>query len=197
MSDSFSDSRVVEISSPQKTITKPNLVLSILIFLLVFVTLGFGVGYFIGKAQSNAATQVSSEKSTSTTKDGQTTFTDPKEGYSIVFPDTWKLTEKVTSAPGVLLEHEKNTVELWLRIEQPYSLSQEQTDSISTTKKVKITVNGRDIEMTEHAYKTGGFFSVVILPATTETPLATFWIKAIDQDGYTAALEIVKSFKFS
>lgn len=188
--------RVVEISSPQTNTGRFAPVLSILIFLLVFVNLAFGIGYFVGKSQSNTQTPVSNDKANTTSEGGKTTFSDPKENYSLVFPDSWKATEKLTSSPGVLLETKGGSVELWLKIDQPFSLAKEQKESIVTTNKVKIKVNDKEIEMTEHVYNTGSFFTVVILPATTKTSLATFWIKAQDKETYTAAKEIVGSFKF-
>lgn len=198
MEDTFSQAeRVVELDSPQKVIGKPNLVLTILIFLLVFVGLAFAVGFLFGKAELNQAVVVSKEKATTKNSAGQVTFQDPKENYSIVYPESWKGTEKLGNTPGILIETEGSSVELWLRVEQPFSLSAEQKEALSAANKVKIKVGGKEIEMTEYAYKTGAFFSVAVLPVTTETTLATFWIKASDQEAYNTTKTIVQSFKFN
>lgn len=189
--------KVVEIPSPQTAVSKLSLTLTILVFLLVFVGLSFGVGYFFGRVESNSAPATTGGKSTTKTADNKTTFENPNEKYSIVFPESWKATERQYGIPGVLIQNETNSIELWLRVEQSFSLNQEQKDSITATNKVKIKVSGKEIELTEYVYNTGGFFSVVVLPATTETPLATFWIRTTDKENYTSALDIVKSFKLS
>jgi hypothetical protein len=188
--------RVVELDSINEPVSKGKLTFLLLIFLLIFVGLVFSLGYFVGRVQSNAQETVSKEKSTTKTEAGKTTFTNPREGFSLSYPEIWKSTEKTGGAPGILLETDGASVELWLRVEQPFSFSQEQKDAITATNKVKIKVNDKEIEMTEHTYNTGGFFTVVVLPATTDTTLATFWIRANDSDLYTAAKEIVQSFKF-
>lgn len=184
-------------AQPKVSTDQPKLVFTLLLLLLVFVVIGFGVGFIIGRLQANAGSNNPTGKSSSTTTAGKTTFVDPKDKYSIVFPENWKVTEKTTSVPGVIIERDKNSVELWIRVEQPLSLSQEQKDALSSTNKVKLKINGKEVEMTEYAYKTGGYFSTVILPATETTTIATFWIKAVDQESYNSAKEIVQSFKFS
>ena len=189
--------KVVEISSPQIPVSKFRLTLTILIFLLIFAGLAFGSGYFFGRAQLQAKQTTVSGKSTSRTVAGKTTFENPSEKFSIVFLENWKATERQSGIPGVLIQNEANSVELWLRVEQPFNLSKEQQESISATNKIKIRINEKEIELTEYVYNTGGYFSVAVLPATTKTTLATFWIKATDKENYTAALEIVKSFKFN
>ncbi len=189
--------KVVEIPSPQISVSKFSLTVTILIVLLVFVGLFFGGGYFFGRMESNSLETAVGGKATTKTAAGKTTFESPNEKYSIIFPESWKAEERQSGTPGVLIQNEANSVEIWLRVEQPYSLSQEQKNSISATNKVRIKVNGKEIEMTEYAYNTGGYFSVLVLPATTKTTLTTFWIRATDKDTYTSALDIVKSFKFN
>lgn len=189
--------RVVELDANNEKVGKIALTFSLLIFLLVFVGLAFGTGYFIGRLKSTSTKTVSKEPSTTKTENGKTTFEDKNEGYSLVFPEAWKSKEKEGKAPGVTLTTEGASIELWLRVEQPYTFAKEQKDAIVKTNKLKIKVNGKEVEMTEHVYNTGGFFTVIVLPATEAKPIATFWIKANDEELYTAAKEIVQSFKFN
>ncbi len=189
--------RIIEISSPQKPVGRLNLTLTLLLLLLIFVSLAFATGFFLGRVQSSTKKEQSTGKSSTTTTEGKTTFTSQKEKYSIVFPETWKATEKTSLTPGIVVESGTTSVELWLKVEQPYSLSKEQLEAITATNKVKIKVNSQDFEMTQYSYNTGGFFSVLVIPATVSTPIATFWLKAPDKDSYTTALETVQSFKFT
>lgn len=187
---------VIELDKPAKTFSNKAIFLTLLIFLLVTVSLAFLTGFFVGKAESNKLVVSNTSKATIKKSADKVTFQDPKENYTLIYPATWQGTEKVSNAPGVLIESKEGSVELWLRVEQPFSLASEQKEALATTNKVKIKVNNKELEITEYVYKTGGFFSVVVFPATTKTPLVTFWLKASDAESYKVAKEIVQSFKF-
>lgn len=195
---SYSD-RVIEIGSPQQKIGFVSLFLTLLVFLVVVSLFSFGGGYLIGQIEIN---QPQIKKLTGSTKtidqkDGNSLFSDSNAKFSVTFPSTWKVTSKKTGIKGATIENSEASVELWLLVDQPVALNDEQKAGVQTTKQIQLTVDQQTINATEYIYTAGNFLTTAQLPASKESSKVTFLIKARDKNSYDAAKQIAQSFKFT
>lgn len=192
----FENERIIEITSPQKPVSNFSLAFSLFLILVVPTIIFFAAGYFYGRSTITPEPAKESKPATITKTEAGTTYTDIIEGYTLTFPTGWEATQKTDDVPGVLVESEDASVEIFLRVKQPYSFDDDQKKAIVKTTKTDITINGEKLKVSENIYDTGGNFSVVELPATEQNPLVTFWFRAADSASNKKAQEIAQSFKF-
>jgi hypothetical protein len=190
--------RVVEINSPQMKVGFLPLFLTLSISLSLLATIAFGGGFVVGRSQIN---NVANSNSTSATKivdqkNGNSLFSDSAAKFEITFPTSWKAKSKTQGVKGAVFESDGSSVELWLEVDQPLTLSDEQKAALSSTKQIQMTINKQKADATEYAYTAGNYLTTVELAATGNNPKVTFYIKAQDSVTYEAAKKIVQSFSF-
>jgi hypothetical protein len=182
--------------------SKSSNIVAILTLLLVLVFLSvsaLGIGFLVGKFQS---LPIGSSKKTATSstkiKDQTNTnvFSDKEKGYSLNYPDAWTASKKSGALVGATISKDKNSVEFWLTVDQPFTFGAEQKEALVTTNNLSLKINGQTAKMTEYIYTAGNYFSIVKLSAFSTNPSVTFWLKAVSQEEYKVTKEIAQSFQF-
>lgn len=195
--DNLENQKTVEFSLKRKT---NNIVVFfiLLLFLTLSALLMLGVGYLWGSYRALPAQEkVASSGAKLANQTGKNIYADNEKGFKLNYPDGWSATKKTTGFSGVVFSKENSSVEIWLTVDQPLSLSQEQKDALVTTNTLNLKIDGQAAKMTEYVYTAGNYFSIIKLSANEKRPLVTFWIKAENQDIYTQAKEIAQSFSFN
>ena len=201
MSDTTSISsseNVIEIGSPQKKVSFVALFLTLLISLLLIAAVAFGGGFVVGRIEINKVENSNQTKPATITdqKNGNSLFSDSVAKFQVTLPTTWKATSKTSGFKGAVFESAGVSVELWLVVDQPISLSDEQKAGLASTKQIQMTINKQGSLATEYAYTAGNFLTTAELDAKDSNPKVTFWIKAQDSATYEVAKTIVQSFTF-
>lgn len=170
---------------------------TILISLLLLTLLALGVGYLWGKFQSLPKTGEKKQESVKKEAQlGKGVYSDTVNGFSLNYPNPWTAEKRSSGIPGLKLSQEASTVEIWLSVSQPVTLSSEQKEALVTTNQLNLKIDNRTAKMTEYIYSAGNYFSIVTLATVGQKPLVTFWVKAESQEIYNQAKEIVQSFTF-
>lgn len=189
-------SLTINITNPKKHPHFVSILLALLFCLILVAFSAFGIGYLIGKIRANDPTSENrSNQLTPVAPAGMETFFDAANGYSLFYPKGWQ-TAKKDEVVGVSIFNNEAKVEVWLTIDQPLALSQEQKEGLTATNKVELEIDKRKVQMTEYVYKNGEFFSVLKLAPLAEKPQATFWLRAKNQDDYKLSKEIAQTLKF-
>lgn len=118
------------------------------------------------------------------------------QDFSIAYPEDWEAKENTEGEPtGATIKSEGGKIEFWLRLEKPYIFSDEQKKIQTGKKESKIKVDGREGNLTEITYDTGGYYQIIEVPATQTKPIATFQATAGNDDYKKIVLDIISSFK--
>lgn len=189
--------KTVEIT-PQQSFSFFSIFFAMLTLVLIPVLVFFGLGFLVGRyqvANSTSTGVVQKVGSTASTK-GKNLFSDIQAGYSIYYPDNWKATKHNVGIPGVILENQGTSIEIWIGVDQPLTLSAEQKAGIDQTNKPSLTVAGQKATVTEYVYKSGNYFTIIVIPASDQKGQVTFWVKAEDKTSYTEAKDIIQTFQY-
>ncbi|HSX57703.1 MAG TPA: hypothetical protein VLE47_00330 [Candidatus Saccharimonadales bacterium] len=192
----YQNEKVVEISSPQKSMGKASIIIFLLLFLLVVGLLSLSAGYFFGKATATKPEVKKTTVKAPAAPVGKDVYFDSDEGYSVTYLKAWKAEGKNGTTAGVVVKKDSSSVELSIGTEQSYTLSKDQKSKLSATKKVDVTINGKTLSMSEYSFKDSSFITSATLPATTNSPQVSILIKAENQESYDQAKEIVQSLTF-
>lgn len=190
---------IVEISSPTKKVSSLSLITTLILFLSILVLLAITLGYLLGKNQSNQPQIDSKDQVVKITDkgDGISEYFDPNEKISLVYPSNWKAARKEKGPKGGVFETTTGSVEFWLIVDQPLTLSSEQKEGVEKFNKIEIEINKQKATGTEYLYKAGNYLTIVQLKAKGSQPQVTFWLKSKDQKTYQTSLDIVKSLTFT
>ncbi len=195
--DDLENQKTVE-SSLKRKANNLAVFFTLFLFLIFSTLLMLGVGYLWGSYR--ALPQQEKVVSTGAKLANQTeknVYVDNERGFKISYPDGWVATKKTVGYSGVVFSKEDSVVEIWLTVDQPFSLSQEQKAALVTTNTLNLKIGGQTAKMTEYIYTAGNYFSIIKLSAHEKKPLVTFWIKAENQDIYSQAKAIAQSFSFN
>ena len=116
--------------------------------------------------------------------------------FSIQHPTSWEAKKHSSGElPGVKIESIGGKVEIWLKIPQPYQISEEQKKKQVSSKESTASVDGRSAKVKEFVYDSGGFFVVAEVPAKDKKPEVTFWATAANEEYKKTVFDIIASFK--
>lgn len=176
-----------------------KLLFALLISLIVLSGAAFFSGYFLGKYLSLPDSIKERELSNKNGAkiEGKLLFADQEGRYSLYYPLRWSVSKKPSGIPGAVFTTKGASIELWLTVDHPVILNEENLKALEKTNNEKLLISGQEATLTEYIYKAGDYFSVIKLPATTNTPAVVFWVKSKDSILYKEAKEIATSLKFS
>jgi hypothetical protein len=190
----------INLPSPKQK-THLGAIVGLFVSLLIIGGIAFGIGWLASVikariAATPATIQGNREASSSSKVEGWVGYSDKENSFSIAYPPEWiAQAHDNKDAAGVLLSNENSSVEVWLKIDQAVSLSNEQKAGLKNSETKSLEISGRPAVLTTNAYLAGNFFNVLVLPATETKPQVTFWLKAEDEDLLDIEMKIVGSFK--
>jgi len=171
-------------------------IFTLFLILLLLSSATFASGYLWGKSASMPKKIKNSENKGAVKVSGQNFYEDKNLGFSLSYPKDWTLTKKQTAVSGLTLTKGKNSIDLWLAVEQPVVFSPEQKAALVTTNNLNLKIGKQTAKMIEHIYTAGNYFSIVSLSASQNQPLVTFWLRAENQEEYQTTKQIIQSFRF-
>jgi len=193
------DGRVVELNPHKKHVGFFSLFFTLLIFLSLLAGASFGVGFLIGRISINQSSGEINrvEPKITDQKNGFSLYSDSGSKFQVTFPTTWKAADIKTNAGGASFTLDQTSVQFWLVIDQPVTLSDEQKGGIDKTNQISLKINGQEAKATEYVYTNGTFLTSGSLDATDKTAKVSFLIKADNQQNYDAAKTLVQTFEFT
>jgi hypothetical protein len=185
----MSEPQIIEIKEsnpPKKPSWRSNLLILVVILVLSFLALLSG--FWLGQSREdlNLSTQNSSKPGWVLVK---------AKDFRIEHPNTWKLEQNKDKPTGGRVFNEAGQIEFWLEAPRYYKFTLEQQARHASNTESTLEVDGRKAKLRELAYKEGGYFLIVEIPAAESKPQAIFWVATANEEQKKIALEIIPTFK--